>query len=84
MHNQQTVKYIKSYYFLLNLPQLGEEHRVFFGSSLSGKWNKWNCTLVEKGIGNGFRTSDFVMHFCRKLEAHQMNTYARFENNKLL
>lgn len=37
VHNQQTVKYIKSCCFLLNLLQLGEEHRVFFGSSLSGK-----------------------------------------------
>lgn len=37
MHNQQTVKYTRSYYFLLNLLQLGEEHCVFFGSSFSGK-----------------------------------------------
>lgn len=58
MHNQQTVKYTRSYYFLLNLLQLGEEHCVFFGSSFSGKWNKWNPSHRE-GDGEWFQDLSF-------------------------
>lgn len=62
MHNQQAIVYIKSYYFLLNVFQLKEKHCVFFSSSLSGKWNKWNYSHRE-GDGEPFQD----LRFCNVL-----------------
>lgn len=84
MHNQQSVKSIKSYYFLLNLLQLGEEHRVGFWQQ--PVWKMKEVKLCFCGQGDGEQLQDLrVCNACLTETRGLGQKYlCSLESNKLL